>query len=113
MREIDWVGLRADLTVRKAKAIDDMPELIERFTREAEAVGAKVYRAVDAEEARRIVTAICRAHSASRMRALRSLSSRAATISAMGSNATPSPSPSCNPTMSASSAFSDTAERPA
>ncbi|HVD50791.1 MAG TPA: LUD domain-containing protein, partial [Candidatus Udaeobacter sp.] len=64
MREIDWTGLRADLTVRKAKAIDDMPELIERFTREAEAVGAKVYRAVDAEEARRIVTAICRAKKA-------------------------------------------------
>src|SRR5207249_1862151 len=64
MREIDWDGLRADLTLRKAKAIDDMPELVERFTREAEAVGAKVYRAVDAEEARRIVTAICRAKKA-------------------------------------------------
>jgi iron-sulfur cluster protein len=64
MREIDWVGLRADLTERKAKAVDDMPELVERFTREAEAVGAKVYRAVDAEEARRIVTAICRAKKA-------------------------------------------------
>jgi len=33
MREIDWVGLRADLTLRKAKAIDDIPELVERFTR--------------------------------------------------------------------------------
>src|SRR5437773_2773914 len=64
MREIDWAGLRADLTQRKAKAIDDMPELIERFTREAEAVGAKVYRAVDADEARHIVTAICRAKKA-------------------------------------------------
>jgi L-lactate dehydrogenase complex protein LldF len=64
MREIDWEGLRADLSARKAKAIDDMPALIERFTREAEAVGAKVYRAIDAEEARRIVTAICRAKKA-------------------------------------------------
>src|SRR5438093_4781414 len=64
MREIDWEGLRADLTLRKAKAVDEMPELVERFTREAEAVGAKVYRAVDAEEARRIVTAICRAKKA-------------------------------------------------
>src|SRR5205823_6975896 len=64
MREIDWDGLRADLTLRKAKAVDDMPELIERFTREAEAVGAKVYRAVDADEARRIVGAICRAKKA-------------------------------------------------
>lgn len=64
MREIDWEGLRADLTSRKSRAIDDLPALIERFTREAEAVGAKVYRAVDAEEARRIVTAICRAKKA-------------------------------------------------
>ncbi len=64
MREVDWPGLRADLTKRKKRAIDDMPALIERFTREAEAVGAKVYRAVDAEEARRVVTAICRAKKA-------------------------------------------------
>jgi iron-sulfur cluster protein len=64
IREVDWEGLRADLTLRKAKAIDDLPALVERFTVEAEAVGAKVYRAVDAEEARRIVTAICRAKKA-------------------------------------------------
>src|SRR5437870_10666989 len=61
MAEVDWEGLRADLTLRKSKAIDDLPALIARFTKEAEAVGAKVYRAVDAEEARRVVTAICRA----------------------------------------------------
>jgi len=60
IREIDWDGLRADLTERKRRAIDDLPALIDRFTREAEAVGAKVYRAVDAEEARRVVAAICR-----------------------------------------------------
>ena len=60
IREIDWEGLRADLTERKRKAIDDMPALVERFTQEAEAVGAKVYRAADAEEARRVVAAICR-----------------------------------------------------
>ena len=64
MREVDWPGLRADLTRRKARAIDDLPALIDRFTREAEAVGAKVYRAVDAEEARRVVTAICRSKKA-------------------------------------------------
>ena len=64
MREVDWPALRADLTERKKRAIDDMPALIDRFTREAEAVGAKVYRAVDAEEARRVVTAICRAKKA-------------------------------------------------
>jgi iron-sulfur cluster protein len=64
MREVDWPGLRADLTERKKRAIDEMPALIDRFTKEAEAVGAKVYRAVDAEEARRVVTAICRAKKA-------------------------------------------------
>jgi L-lactate dehydrogenase complex protein LldF len=64
MGEIEWERLRDDLTTRKTKAIDDLPTLIERFTQEAEAVGAKVYRAVDAEEARRIVTAICRAKKA-------------------------------------------------
>jgi L-lactate dehydrogenase complex protein LldF len=64
MREVDWPALRADLTDRKKRAIDDLPALIDRFTREAEAVGAKVYRAVDAEEARRVVTAICRAKKA-------------------------------------------------
>ena len=64
MREVDWPALRADLTARKTRAIDDLPALIDRFTREAEAVGAKVYRAVDAEEARRIVLAICRAKKA-------------------------------------------------
>ena len=60
MREVDWPLLREDLTARKTRAIEDQPALIERFTREAEAVGAKVYRAVDAEEARRVVAAICR-----------------------------------------------------
>ncbi|HZP95306.1 MAG TPA: LUD domain-containing protein [Candidatus Limnocylindria bacterium] len=61
MREVDWPVLREDLTERKRRAIDDLPALIERFTHEAEAVGAKVYRAADAEEARRVVAAICRA----------------------------------------------------
>ncbi len=60
MREVDWPALRDDLTERKRRAIDDLPALIERFTHEAEAVGAKVYRAADADEARRVVGAICR-----------------------------------------------------
>jgi L-lactate dehydrogenase complex protein LldF len=64
MAEVDWPALRADLTERKRRAIDDLPALIDRFTREAEAVGAKVYRAADAEEARRVVAAICRARKA-------------------------------------------------
>ncbi len=64
LAEVDWEGLRADLTDRKARAIDDLPALVERFTAEAEAVGAKVYRAADAEDARRIVSGICRAKKA-------------------------------------------------
>jgi L-lactate dehydrogenase complex protein LldF len=64
MKEIDWPGLRDNLTRRKRAAIDDLPALVERFTREAEAVGAKVYRAVDASEARRVVAAICRSKKA-------------------------------------------------
>ncbi len=62
--EIDWPALRDDLTARKRAAIDDLPALIQRFMSEAEAVGAKVYRAVDAEEARRVVAAICRSKKA-------------------------------------------------
>ncbi len=64
MKEIDWPALRRDLTRRKRAAIDDLPALVEQFTREAEAVGAKVYRAVDANEARRVVAAICRSKKA-------------------------------------------------
>ena len=64
MSEIDWPALRDDLTARKRAAIDDLPALIQRFTSEAEAVGAKVYHAVDAEEARRVVAAICRSKKA-------------------------------------------------
>jgi L-lactate dehydrogenase complex protein LldF len=64
MKEVDWPALRDDLTERKRVAIDNLPVLIDQFTREAEAVGAKVYRAVDAEEARRIVSAICRTRKA-------------------------------------------------
>ncbi|HET8569563.1 MAG TPA: LUD domain-containing protein [Candidatus Limnocylindria bacterium] len=64
IREIEWEALREDLTKRKAAAIADLPALIDRFTEEAEAVGAKVYRAKDAEEARRIVLGLCRAKKA-------------------------------------------------
>ena len=62
--EVDWPKLRDDLTRRKRAAIDDLPALTERFAREAEAVGAKVYRAGDANEARRVVAAICRSKKA-------------------------------------------------
>ncbi len=58
MEEVDWPALRADLTARRQSAVDHQPELLERFTREAEAVGAKVYRAADAAEARRLVAGL-------------------------------------------------------
>ncbi len=64
MAQVDWPALRADLTGRRAAAIRSLPELAERFTREAEVVGAKVYRAEDAAEACRIVAALCRAKNA-------------------------------------------------
>lgn len=64
MSELDWPRLRADLTERKRRAIDDLPALIERFTAEAEAVGARVHRATDEDEAARIVIGICRAKAA-------------------------------------------------
>ncbi|HEX9268858.1 MAG TPA: LUD domain-containing protein [Candidatus Limnocylindria bacterium] len=64
IEEIDWPEQRADLTERKRDAIARLPELVARFTVEATAVGAVVHRAKDAEEARRIVTEICRRHGA-------------------------------------------------
>ncbi len=64
LAEVDWEGLRADLTRRKTRAIADLPALVEQFSAQAEAVGAKVYRAADADEARRIVSGICRAKKA-------------------------------------------------
>jgi iron-sulfur cluster protein len=62
--QVEWRELRDDLTDRRRAAIDRLPELVERFTREAEAVGARVYRAPDAAEARRIVAGLCRAKGA-------------------------------------------------
>ncbi|MGH2499636.1 MAG: LUD domain-containing protein, partial [Candidatus Limnocylindria bacterium] len=64
MEEVDWPALRDDLTERKRRAIEHLPALVDRFTREAEAVGATVHRARDAEDACRIVTEICRARNA-------------------------------------------------
>ena len=46
----------------KASAMAELPDLIERFTREAEAVGAVVHRAATAEDARRIICDIIDEH---------------------------------------------------
>ncbi|OLC58380.1 MAG: [Fe-S]-binding protein [Chloroflexi bacterium 13_1_40CM_4_68_4] len=64
MAQLDWPSLRHDLAERRGAAVEHMPELIERFTREAEAVGTRVYRAPDAAEALRVVAGLCRAKGA-------------------------------------------------
>src|SRR5205823_3984682 len=51
----DFEAARHDLAVRRQAGIDRLPELVEQFKREAEAVGAVVHLAADAAEARAIV----------------------------------------------------------
>lgn len=60
--EVDFAALRAELRRRKEDAIARLPELIERFRREAESVGATVYLARTAEDARRYVAGLVRQH---------------------------------------------------
>ena len=48
----------------RARALDRLPELIDQFTTEAEAVGCRVYLAADAAEARDTAGEICRASGA-------------------------------------------------
>ncbi len=51
----DFAARRRRVHDLKTDAIARLPELVERFTREAEAVGAVVHRAATAEDARRII----------------------------------------------------------
>jgi len=51
----EFEALRADLKARKTASIEHLPALVERFTQEAEKVGAVVHTAADAEEARQII----------------------------------------------------------
>src|SRR5690606_16622057 len=48
---LDFAGMQADLHQRKVDAIERLPELIEQFTREAEAVGSVVHMAKTPEDA--------------------------------------------------------------
>lgn len=59
---LDFEAMRQDLRRRKESAIARLPELIEQFTREAEAVGAQVYLAATPEEACAIVRDIAARH---------------------------------------------------
>jgi len=54
----DFAARRRRVRDIKAGAIDDLPNLVERFTREAEAVGAVVHLASTPEDANRIITEI-------------------------------------------------------
>lgn len=52
----DFAGGRRQVRDLKAHAIANLPELIEQFTHEAEAVGAVVHMAATPDDARRIIT---------------------------------------------------------
>jgi L-lactate dehydrogenase complex protein LldF len=54
-KDLDFEGMRADLRRRKEASIADLPALIDRFTTEAEAVGAVVHMAATPEDACRII----------------------------------------------------------
>lgn len=51
----DFAARRRRVRDLKAAAIAELPELVERFTREAKAVGAVVHQAATTEDARRII----------------------------------------------------------
>jgi iron-sulfur cluster protein len=53
--DLDFPAMRADLHRRKVDAINRLPELIEQFTQQAEAVGAVVHLAKTPEDACRII----------------------------------------------------------
>jgi L-lactate dehydrogenase complex protein LldF len=61
-RELDFEGMRTEFRAIKEKAIEDLPQLIEQFTREAEAVGAKVHLATTIDDANRIIGDIAEEH---------------------------------------------------
>src|SRR5439155_6893989 len=58
----DFKEVQRRLYAMKAEAIEQLPRLIEQFTRSAEAAGAAVHRAATAAEARQILGDIARRH---------------------------------------------------
>jgi L-lactate dehydrogenase complex protein LldF len=60
----DFAGQRRQVRDLKAHAITHLPELVDRFTREAEAVGAVVHMATTPADACRIITDIALRHQA-------------------------------------------------
>lgn len=62
--EEEFANLRQELTNRKKAAIDQLPQLIEQFTKEAEKVSAVVHFAETAQDAREIIANIASSHNA-------------------------------------------------
>ncbi len=60
----DFPGKRRRVRDLKQRALADLPELVQQFTSEAEAVGSQVHTARTAEEACQIILQIARRHSA-------------------------------------------------
>jgi len=63
----DFPRLRDDLQARKRDAIDNLPELVARFTEAAEQAGAVVHRAATPNEARAIVGRLAEEHGVKRI----------------------------------------------
>ncbi len=55
----DFQARQNAVTEVRVRAIDRLPELIDRFTSEAEGAGCRVYMAADAAEARKVAGEIC------------------------------------------------------
>ena len=61
---VSWEAIKEEARAIRRALLPRLEELIDRFTREAEAAGAKVYRAATAEDARTVVSAILRGRGA-------------------------------------------------
>jgi len=64
---VDFAAGRAHLAARRDEALAHLPDLLERFEREAAARGTHVHWAETAEDACRIVLDVCRRHGARRV----------------------------------------------
>jgi L-lactate dehydrogenase complex protein LldF len=72
---IDFAAVREQIAVRKSYAAAHMEELALRFTQQAEAAGATVFRAKSPEEAREYVLSVARRNSARRIVKSKSMAS--------------------------------------
>jgi L-lactate dehydrogenase complex protein LldF len=61
-KDLDFEGMRSEFRAIKEKSIANLPDLVDRFTREAEAVGATVHLAKTIDDANRIIGDIAEKH---------------------------------------------------